>query len=255
MLKLENTICFLGAYPCVGTTMIAQSVAETLASHDIKTLFLSCNALSGCNFVSTDSIGTLDTYKSQLQNELITETEINSLLVKEGNLDILPGAMSIKDRYMYQPEDMEHLLAKIANRYDKIIIDCDIIDRGLTIGSLSISKKGFYIVTQQPGVLEAAMLQKKEKIFGLFPENTQIIVNKYQEDDMRVLLEQIRMDLSLKADPWTIPYTAYGWQAEHDKKTMLAYDKAFQAQIAKIASDIAGKPIAEGKRRFFGWRK
>ena len=252
MKRFENVTCFLGATHGVGTTMVTQAVAETLAANNVKTLMITCDALTGLTFISTEKYTSLDEYKTQLQNELITVEEIETLLIRNDGYDVLPCSRSFKTRQNYYVEEMELVLDKIAHLYDQVLIDCDSIEHGLTIGAMECASRGYLIITPQEIVVKSAKLLKQEKILPIMPTDTIAVVNKYVENDMVMLLDQI--NLELKTQAWTIPHSTYGWQAEHDHKTMLSYNtKGYVDAINKIASAVTGKTI-EGKRKRFGWR-
>lgn len=252
MERYQNVSYFLGVAPRVGTTMIAQSVAQTLSGSGLKTLFIVCNALSGLNYIPEENVQSLDVLRNQLQKELATPEEIRSLLLRRENMDILPCAKSITGRRLFYPSDMEFLLKLIQKEYDYIVIDCDTLERGLTIGAIQSAQKGFHILTQQKGVVSAHKQQEEEQILApLQPEETHFITNKVIESNALLLLDEIQQILGKKC--LTVPYTNYGWQSEYDKRTLLSFhDANYTEAICNIANRITGKAVTVQKRKWFG---
>lgn len=250
----DNVTYVLGAAAGIGTTMLAQSIAEWLSDCGQKVLLMSCNAISGVCFLTVDeNTRCLDDYRNQLQNHLLTQTEVRELLLHTPKLTVLLGMRSILGRGLYQPGDMQALLSLLVNDYDQIIIDCDSIEQGLTVGALQVAARGFYIITQQEKVVNAARQQSTERVLAqIGAADPIVVVNQYVETGIRLLMEEINLTLNTKA--LQVPYTNYGWQAEHDHKSMLVYGMAeYRTAIELLVKHIAPQVCSESSSEKKGW--
>lgn len=243
--KSKNIVTFFGADSKVGTTMIAQSVAEVLAMRtDIKVGLLFLNNQPSTNYIKKTEKTSLDDIKIKLFNNILKPEEIVDVCIKEDNdLYILPGADYIPDIRQYHPKHIDKLIQLAAERFNLIIIDAGSnIDSGLAIAALSTTKNKYLVTTQQETV-RRNFERISNQLFNHLDIDVKdfiLVVNKYIKSNYIYSARQTA-DLYKMMLATSIPHLEFiGWQAEIDRKTLIHYeDVLFNNQVNQLARLIA----------------
>lgn len=236
----NNIVAIFGIDSKVGTTMISQSIAETMASLTDKRVFLGfLNGSPSDEYVnvSEESLG-LDDIKIKIVNNILSSNELESACIRKDNLFILQGVRNVNERRFYHPSDIENLIKCAAKTFDIVIIDAgNDLDMGMTIGALNSTNIRYLVTTQQ----ESAIGKFKKILSPTFTaldfemKDFLLIINKFM--DIPSIYSASQLATIYKASLADIvPFVEYGWQAEKDKKTLLNYDsEGYKEKIRDIS--------------------
>lgn len=249
---INNLFVFHGVDHKVGTTMVAQSVAEMITSQNknLKVLFISLNGRESTEYVREAPI-TIDAIKMHIDNKMISCPDFLRSSKYFDNFHILAGISNeIEERYYY-PETARYLLETVTPEFDVVITDSgNEIDNGLAIGALTISKNIYLILTQQESIL-----RRFERLKGIYEElgisfNT-FVINKYYDQDpysIEYIADRIQIE---KGCILRVESTGYSRQAEIDYKTLIEYkNDKYTRDIINISNNILNKSgFSEIKRQ------
>lgn len=240
---IHNLFSFHGADHKVGTTMTAQSAAETISFHypNLKILLTAMNGRESSEYVRELPVS-IDSMKFHIDNKMISAEDFLKTCTHKGNFYIMAGISNETEARYYHPDMAGYLLEEVAPEFDLVIADTgNELDNGLAVGALSLSESVFLILTQQESVLRR--YEKNRKLLddlGVGIGN--FIVNKYYEQDpygLSYLSDRLETgrEKILKVD-------SAGWsrQAEIDNKTLLEYkNETYTLDIIVLANCILNK--------------
>ena len=236
----NNIICFFGAGPGVGTTMISQSLSQVLSDNTGKSInFLALNGSEGTTYFDIDSrSGGLAEIKERLINNILSADELKNSCLKIGSLYVLPGENDISKVRHYHPEHIEKLTYLSSRTFDITIINAGSAITGMSIGALNSSKLKYLITTQS-----YKHFRNFEKLvnqifvnLGISSDDFSLVVNKYIEasdlEDEISLSKNYGMPLAS-----VIPLLDYttSLEAENKGKTLVGYDHIFSGSIRQLA--------------------
>ncbi len=251
---IHNLYTFQGADHKVGTTMVAQSVAEIISANhsNLKILFIAVNGRESAEYIRETPVG-IDAMKFHIDNRMINGKDFLNTCTHKGNFYIMAGVSNELEARCYHPDMGVYLLEEAAPEFDLVIADSgNELDNGLAVGALSVSDEIFLVVTQQESVIKR--FEKNRAVLAdLGFEISNYVINKF-------------FDL----DPYGLPYIAdrlgedkdrflkiasggYSNQAEIDSKTLLQYkNEHYQRDITVLANHILRKrgfPEVQGQRK------
>ena len=236
----NNIVCFFGAGPGVGTTMISQSVAQLLSDLIGKSIiFLALDSNYSTTYFDIDSrSGGLVEIKDRLINNILSADELKNSCLKAGSLYVLPGENDISKVRHYHPEHIEKLINLSLKTFDVTIINAGSATTGMSIGALNSSKLKYLITTQS-----YKHFRNFEKLvnqifvnLGISSDDFSLVVNKYIEasdiEDEISLSKNYGMQLAS-----VIPLLDYttSLEAENNGKTLVGYDQIFSDSIRQFA--------------------
>ena len=240
---LHNLFSFYGADHKVGTTMIAQSVAEIISANhpNLKILLIAMNGRESTEYIRESPIG-IDSMKFHIDNKMITGEDFLKTCTHKGNFYIMAGISNEMEERYYHPEMAKYLLEEVVPEFDLVIADCgNQLDNGLAVGTISVAEEVFLVVTQQESVLRRYEKNRKT-LDDMSIVISVFIINKYYEPDS-FGLPYIASRLGFEKDKFLKVETAgYSHQAEIDYKTLLEYkNEGYLQDIIAIANDILNK--------------
>jgi hypothetical protein len=174
-------LVFHGADYKVGTTMIAQSVAEGMAKKysKSKVIIVAMNNRKSCDFIK-EAIPSLEGFNKSLESGvLVGESLFRRYQIKD-NLYGISGLEKEFNHRQYFPADSIKIIRAIEKQFDFIVVDggCD-IDNGLVLGSLSMGGINILVLTQNESAL--SRWEKQQSLYeGFFIDFKLFIVNKCQ---------------------------------------------------------------------------
>ncbi len=119
---MNNIVVFHGVDHKVGTTMIAQSVAEMIAREKqiYKVLLLFLNGRKSTDYIREEfnSIGQI---KMQIDNRIISGKEIAKICRCHNKLYMLAGVGKPEEERCYYPDTAEFILNSLKNEFDLIM--------------------------------------------------------------------------------------------------------------------------------------
>lgn len=237
---MNNVVVLHGIDHKVGTTMIAQSVAEIISEEKkgYKVLLLFLNGRKSTDYVREefDSIGHI---KMQIDNRIITGKEMIKACRCHNNLYMLAGIDKPEEERYYYPDTAEYVLNALKSEFDLILVDSgNTLDNGLALGSLKFCSSRLLVLTQQE-----TMLKRYEELLPLYEklglDFSSLIINKFSSQDPYDLgYLSIRLD-TLKSKIRRVEMTNSARQAEMEYKTLLAFqDEKYTRDVLAIANLI-----------------
>lgn len=239
---MKKIISFFGGDSNVGTTMIAQSVAEELANkHNQRVLFIMASCKLGIDYIPDGSEASLDDIRVNITNRTIVENDVLGIIGSVNKLDYIPPIKGIETAIYYGIDDIGQLIEPIAKRYDYFVIDggCD-LNLGLNISALKYATEIYYVVTQSPKCIRRFNVLKKSILEPLGFEGS-IIVNKHINNPVIYSFTQIKEILGAERN-YKVQFVKDGIIAESESQTLVKLrHAAFESDIDLITGDILGK--------------
>jgi len=237
---MNNLFVFHGADHKVGTTMLAQSVAEMIAggNKNANVLLVSLNGRKSTEYVRED-VWSIDHFRAQIESGMKIDRELLTISKGQPNLYLLAGIENELEERFYLPETALRLLEGLAEQFDLIVADTGSeLDNGLALGGLAQAKKRFLVLSQNE-----SSIKRYEKTSGLYGK-LQItfdyyVINKYcLKDPYEVGYLTNRLDLQ-KCQLLKVEMMPYGKQAEMEYKTILEYGAGkYMEDILLISNQI-----------------
>ena len=253
---------FHGVDSKVGTTMVSQSVAETLAGAlpEKSVLFAALNGRESMDYAKEgagEGAGSVEALKSRLESAILEGGELQGYCRKNKNLFMLGGIRDDEEERYYQPELASRLLDLAKGVFDAIVVDGgNRLDNGLALGALLACKNRLLLLTQQESVL--SRWERRRAVFeklGVMP--SAYVMNSYMDKDIYspdYVAERLGAD---KRRLYRVSFSALGRQAEIQRKTLRAAgDRAFTDDIAALVISAAGDTfsLTELEKRRKRWR-
>jgi Flp pilus assembly CpaE family ATPase len=236
----NNIVCFFGAGPGVGTTMISQSVAQILSDLIGRSInFLVLDGSYGTTYFDIDSrSGGLAEIKERLINNILSSEELKNSCLKAGSLYVLPGENDISKVRHYHPEHIEKLTYLSSKTFDITIINAGSTITGMSIGALNSSKLKYLVTTQSYKHFRnfEKLIDQVFVNLGINTDDFSLVVNKYIEasdlEDEISLSKNYGMQLAS-----VIPFLDYttSLEAENKGKTLVSYDRIFSDSIRQLS--------------------
>lgn len=244
--QFQNIFLFLGSENKDGTSSLALSTAEILATYsNRKVFYITANEKTNGTFLEIN-YKTIDRIRSQLSSRLYEADDFNDILeetIKKGNLYILPGPKDMLQIRDYEVEDIVYLLDLASKQKDFItIVDAGSnLDNPLTIAALQNIKNKFLVATPYESS-KKSFEQKATQVFqkiGLKSNDFMLILNKYIDgefEDKAKLSEIYKAPLAV-----VVPYYEYWWKSECDRKLIYHYDKDIEHKLYGLCNIIVSK--------------
>lgn len=244
---MKKIVAFLGGdYKC-GTSMIAQSVAEAVASKrkDLNVILIHTEKDENSIF-SPNVNESLETIRPYLTERLIDMNELAEKSRYKENLYIIGGNSKPGSSSSLSPDMSEYLLSASVAIFDLVICDCGCdVDNGMCLGSL-FSADDIYLVTSA----SEAAIRKQECYLSLYKEVkiplTKIIINKYSKKDINsvdIICSRLGFDIK---NSFIVSESLNGEKAEHEGCSIYSMkDYKFKKEIDKIADDLISRAMYE----------
>lgn len=251
---MNKLFVFHGVDHKVGTTMLAQSVAEYLSNEyqNLKVLFMTLNGRESAEYVR-ETPETIEAIKMHIDNKMLSSDDFEKACKKTESFYMLAGIRNELEGRFYYPETVKNLLHTVASEFHIIIIDSgNEIDHGLAIGSLSSTENRFLVISQQESVLRR--WERLKSTYGkLGIQFMDYVLNKYHDQDPYGLdYISNRIEIS-KEQLMKVENASYARQAEMDYRTLLEYrNEKYNQDIERIANKILAKvslPINKKQRK------
>lgn len=247
---MKNIIGFFGGDSQVGTTMIAQSVAECLSQKGRRVLLICGSGKFGEGFWSLSGRHSIDDLKAGVISGRIGEDDLMQAVEECRELWVLPPVRNPLTAKYFPENTHQILLAPLDDQFDYVVIDGgNDVNLGLTISALNLCQKRFFVVTQQNKVLQR-YVQMQKSVLAPLGLSGELVINKYQRDPSLFRVQEI-LTLCGAGSALRVPYVEYGWQAEMEGRTLCRFHK-FHKAVQSIAERF--EP-AEERRRPWEWKK
>lgn len=238
---MKQICTFFGMDHKCGSTMVAQSVAESLAAKfQNRKILLIHTECDGNNIFSPNVGESLENIQPYLTERLIDMGEIAEKSRYKDNLYIIGGNYKPGSTSNLSPEMSEYLLDAAAELFDMIICDSGAdLEHGMSLGSL-FAANHIYLVTTS----SEATVRKGEYSVSFFRQInlpiTKLVVNKYSKRSVNSIdLISERLGFN-KENLFVINESDNGDRAEHEERSIYSMkDSRFRKEIDRIADDIA----------------
>lgn len=255
----NNIVVFFGADTKVGTTMLAQTVAENIAKSTGKKVFLGfMDGSPGTDYFKGSFSGNIDEIKLKMLTKVLNISDIYTECREFGNLFVLEGVRNYLYRREYNIEDIELFLDIVSENFDVIILDAGSnIELALCLGSLTATKNRYLVTTPQKKSTESfkilhAILDK------LLISSFSLVINKHLSDFGKPF--EIADRFNSYSIAGCIPFVENAWQAESENRVLYSYgDKKYCAKVDELTNVIMnslGVESKEGKKKskgLFNW--
>ncbi|MDO5331376.1 MAG: hypothetical protein Q4E99_01740, partial [Bacillota bacterium] len=214
-------ICtFLGLDHKCGTSMIAQSVAESISMKLKDNRILLIHTERDSNNIFSPNVGeSMENIQPYLSERLIDIGEIAEKSRYKDNLYIIGGNGKPGNSGNISPDMSEYLLGAPSTLFDVIICDSGAdFENGMSLGSI-FSANNIYLV----GTPSEATLRKAESSMSFYRSInlplTKLIINKYARKSVNTI-DLISKRLGFKQeDIFVIGETENGDRAEHEERS------------------------------------
>ncbi|MDR3294867.1 MAG: hypothetical protein LBT26_03410 [Clostridiales Family XIII bacterium] len=256
---MSGSFVFHGIDNKVGTTMVAVSVAEALASifPEKKVLFLALNGRESTEYVREEA-ESIDSLKSRLESRMLGEEELKAHCRNVRNLFLLGGVGNEEEERYYQPELASRMIELAGKSFDFTVIDSgNRLDNGLAFGALTAGTERYFLLTQQETLL--SRWEKRRPLYenlGITPKA--FIINNYMENDIYPLEYVARRIGADKDEFHKVAFSYEGRRAEIEHKTLRRdAGGAFAQDIVRLTESLVGgapERDARQKRRKLPWK-
>ena len=236
---MKKVITFFGAESKVGTTMLAQSVAEELAARKKSCLLIFASSEMYDNYLKEDnSIVSLDNL-SDINPENLKLQDVKKVITKANGLEYIKGSNKpLKIRYF-----SEKLIPKIVKLapYDYIVVDGGHnYHFPLPVSSLLAATDMYYVLTQNAKAVnrfkDTISLILNAPALKTVAEKT-IIVNKHSKEGVYTpeMISEIT-GLAYLA----VPRVPNAKTCEINQHTLNRMSKPYKTSIASMVDNIVG---------------
>lgn len=237
---LNEVITFFGADAKVGTSMIAQSVAEELAAKKKNVLLIFASQELFDEFLNTEDNHTSIDDIHLTDPAKLTFNDMEHIIQKTGTFDYIKGCVRPTELRFYHEDILKSIITLVQKRYDYVIIDGGHnYQYPLPVYSLLVATKRVYVVTQDYKTI-ARFNSTVKTILAADALKTlaseEIVLNRYNKNDGIYSAENIKEIFEL---PITlVPRAKGGASCEANHQTLSRVDRGFKAAIAELTNRL-----------------
>lgn len=233
---MSHIISFLGGDSQVGTSMIAQSVAETLFRQKHQVLFISGSGKYGDDFLNCGLEKSIDKVKANVLSGRLKGTELVQISERQQEFNVIGGTLHPLHHNDFPEDTFQILLAEAEEPFEYIVIDGgDGSDVNLSESAMSIAESLYFVITQQPKSIRRFQLMKGYKATETM-KKSKLLLNKYSKEPSLMTRKEVEKICKQNIEV-AIPYMEYGWQAEMEKRTLMNLRK-YAKQIKGLVKQI-----------------
>lgn len=218
---MATKVTFFGAGSGVGTTMIAQSVAEALAFNGVRVMFILASSSPFWDYCKQNgrNDNTIDSLRAKLHSDDVDKSDIMDICYKKDGFCILPPISNLTMIKYYKEDDIDRICELINEDFDYIIIDGGSnIQYPLGISALNSGEKVYIVVKQTEKSLNRFKLLA-ESVLNSMAKNYSIIVNDFIPESPYYSLRILEGLFKRKVH--SIPYMKNGSDAELRRETLM----------------------------------
>lgn len=266
-IEKSHVITFFSSVSNIGTTSTCLSVAKALSKHTkAKIGVLLLNAWDKGTYQLDYQGEYLDTIKSKIENQVIgSKEEFLSLfhMVEQDSLYILGGNRYTKLERLYDVESIHYLIQLAKQHFDLVLIDAGShFDNALMVQALYESDMRFFVVNQQPKVIERFNSIFDEILYPLGYKRSDFlsIINQYVDKPQFPKPKMIGEELNM-INITILPQIEDALFTELERKTLYEFsDEVYNTAIYAIVRSITTNASIElvqqeetRRRRWFGF--
>lgn len=242
----KKVAVFLGADSKVGTTMISQSVAETIARNsNLKVGFFVLADKKNNNYM--EEANSIDAVKGEIKSDLLTRDHISEIMLQKDNLYFLSGVSNLLGIRDYKPENIEPFISLASELFDVVIIDAGSnLDNGLSLAALKYTNNIFMVTSQAPASKnQFAVISSIMNNLMFKQESFMLIINKYIDNKSLFSSAKEIADYYKMLLAGTVSYIGLGHESllpELEKKTFNDFAiKDFEREISHVSRIVANR--------------
>ncbi len=222
-------VTLIGGDSQVGTTMIAQSLGESLGNYGKRVLLLFASGNFGMDYVRQGN-GTIDDINTK-EGEKNGNTFVKEAIEHNERISYISGIKRVQDLPFYPIDFVGKVAKDVEEEFDFMIVDGGSnINSPLTISALAFAETRYIVLTQQEKTIRR---YRNIRDVLLAPKDLrgEILLNKYKEEEGLytkehvefLLAEDVRVGFS---------YREEGWEKECEKETLMTNEIFAQEMCA-----------------------
>jgi len=230
-------IVFYGGDSQTGTTMLALSCGQLLAERGYRLLYIDASGNPGSDFLSLTGGAGLDDLRPALEEEDFDGRMLGQWIQPCRGMDILRGIRSLHGADRFRDTHVKRLCEAAETRYALVLLDGGCGSHFLSQSALRAADGLVLAVTQQEKCLRRTRARLAAEGENL-PEKRILTVNKYHSSGAFYRQEEVAEQLGWYGEPvFSVPFTAYGWQAEQERTTLLKY-RSFRRACSRLSDGL-----------------
>lgn len=247
---MSKIITFFGGDTQVGTTMIAQSVAEILANkYDKKVLLILASSNIGIDYMNKETDKNFDDIRLNLFENTLTKAEVQDTICTYGKIDFIPPITDTTTIKYYSINTINTIRNLMEDDYELFIVDGGSnLNNPLSISSLKDADERYYVVTQSYKCLNR-YLYINRKILSPLNYTGDVIVNRYVNQSFAYNIKDI-LNILEKEEVLSIAMSNDGNLAEATNDTLIS-DNVFLRDINKLVDKINQSDDKEGNEGLY----
>lgn len=231
-----KVISVFGGDSNVGTSIIAQSMAEIAAGKGERVLFIEASDKALGSYIEFDDEGRDSDQELPCIDDILKGKDPASCILSAGSFSVVLGGRAVKQE-SFRKNFMYKLVQAVSDSYDRIVIDAGSnAGSNLSISALLASERRFFIVRQNPKCIERFKKTAEEVLIpeDLYKKGDKIIINALRKNKLLYSKEQV--ESSLLRNTYSLPYIRDGLRCEYTKESLL-WDASFKKELTKIMNE------------------
>ncbi len=213
-----KVISLIGGDSQVGTSMIAQSLTESLTRYGKSTVLIFASGNYGEDYLRQGKYSIDSLYKRE--EGRFEYKQVKNVIENNGEIEYISGIKKIEDLPFYPIDFIREISNEMSDEFEYMIVDGGSnINSPLTVSSLVYADSRYIVLTQQEKSIKR---YRNTKNILLEPKNLKgkIILNKYKEDEGLYTKEHLEFLLSEFVEVG-FSYREEGWEKENEKETLM----------------------------------
>ena len=231
-----KVISVFGGDSNVGTSIIAQSMAEIAAEKGERVLFMEASDRTLGSYVEFTDEGRDRTEPLPSIDDIVKGKDSESCILSAGSFAVIRGGQSVKQE-SFRKNFVFKLIQSVSENFDRIVIDSGSnAGSNLSISALLASDRRFFIVRQNPKCIERFKKTAEEVLISeeIYRKGDKIIVNAFRKN--KLLYSKAQVESTLLRNTYILPFVREGLRCEYTKESLL-WDKSFKKALTDIMNE------------------
>lgn len=231
-----KVISVFGGDSNVGTSIIAQSMAEIAAEKGERVLFIEASEKVLGSYIEFSDEGRELSETLPCIDDIVKGRDPASCILSAGSFSVILGGQSVK-KENFRKNFIYKLVQAVSDSFDRIVVDAGSnAGSNLSISALSASDRRFFIVRQNPKCIERFKKTAEEVLIpeDVYKKGDRVIINAFRKN--KLLYSKAQIEGTLLRNTYSLPYIREGIKCEYTKESLL-WDKTFKKDLTKIMNE------------------
>lgn len=231
-----KVISVFGGDSNVGTSIIAQSMAEIAAEKGERVLFIEASDRVLGSYVEFIDEGRDSTEPLPSIDDIVKGKDSESCILTAGSIAVIRGGQSVKQE-SFRKNFVYKLIQSVSDYFDRIVIDAGSnAGSNLSISALLASDRRFFIVRQNPKCIERFKKTAEEVLIPeeIYKKGDKVIINAFRKN--KLLYSKAQIESTLLRNTYILPFVREGLRCEYTKESLL-WDKNFKKALTDIMNE------------------